>query len=176
VAAGICLVALAVIAGILFAAGAHDNVQVAELRQHGVPVEVTVTKCLGLLGGSGSNAAGYTCRGTFVVDGRRFYAALPDTSLYASGTKLREITVADDPGLLSTPAAVERQRPSGKVFILPSGLLAVVLLSSAALLVKGRRRYPLAGTSSASGSGEGQPALLPGFRRDEPLGATARGV
>ena len=58
VVVGLCLVSLFVSAAVLFVAGFHDNAQMNELRTDGVPVEITVAKCLGLLGGSGSNQAG----------------------------------------------------------------------------------------------------------------------
>ena len=43
--------------------GIHTNQQNDRLRNDGVPVTFTVAGCLGLLGGSGSNAAGYSCHG-----------------------------------------------------------------------------------------------------------------
>ena len=82
----------------LYVAGARKNAQIADLRQHGVPVEVTITGCQGLLGGSGSNAAGYACRGTFTLDGRRDDEALPGNTLLSPGTKVRAVAVPGDPG------------------------------------------------------------------------------
>ncbi|HMK62757.1 MAG TPA: hypothetical protein VK386_03975, partial [Acidimicrobiales bacterium] len=57
---GVLVLAFSVI--VLFLAGAHRNAQLNLLRQRGVPVTMTVTNCLELLGGSGSNGAGYSCR------------------------------------------------------------------------------------------------------------------
>ena len=59
----ILLVGVTVLAVVLIVAGVHSNNQTNRLRNDGVPVTVTVTGCLGLLGGSGSNAAGDACQG-----------------------------------------------------------------------------------------------------------------
>lgn len=68
----VCLGALSVLAVTLLLAGVEKNAQITRLRQRGVPVTVTMTGCIGLAGGSGSNLAGYECRGTFRLDGRRY--------------------------------------------------------------------------------------------------------
>ena len=64
------MAALAVLAVAFTVAGVHHNSQIDRLRTQGVVVSVTVTGCQGQLGGSGSNVAGYSCRGTFTLDGR----------------------------------------------------------------------------------------------------------
>ena len=70
---------LAVLVVVFTVAGVHKNSQINRLRHDGVPVTVTVTNCLGLMGGSGSNAAGYSCTGTFTIDGTRYTESLPGT-------------------------------------------------------------------------------------------------
>ncbi len=136
----LCLASVAVLAVAFFVTGARKNAQITSLREHGVPVEVTVTNCIGLLGGSGSNDAGYACRGTYVVDGRRQYEAIPGDTLYSAGTKIRGITVADDPGLLSTAADVAGEHASWRDFVTPTVLLVVL---AGLLLVLGLRRRRL---------------------------------
>jgi hypothetical protein len=133
------LVALAVLVVVLFAAGADKNAQITRLRQHGVRVEVTVSGCLGLLGGSGSNAAGYACNGTFTLDGHRYSDAIPGNTLYRPGTTVRAVTDPSDPGLLSTAAVVANEHPSSTVFILPACLLLVLALLVGAVLRRWRR-------------------------------------
>ena len=54
VVVAVCLVALAVTGVILLVAGVQNNDQIDNLRHHGVPVAVTVTGCLGLMGGTGA--------------------------------------------------------------------------------------------------------------------------
>ena len=132
------LAGLVVASGALYAAGAHKNAQVASLRDHGVSVEVTVTGCLGQLGGSGSNAAGYSCRGTFVL-GHRQTVVLPDGAPHSPGDRVREVTVASDPGLVSPPALVASSSVSWTVFVLPTILLVGAVLTAGAWFVSRRR-------------------------------------
>ena len=138
VAIGVCLLALAATVTVLLAAGIEKNAQITRLRHDGVPVEVTVTGCFGLMGGSGSNLAGYDCKGTFTLGGRRYSDAIPGNALFSSGTRLRGIAVPEDPGLFSTPRVLATERPSSRVFLLPGLLLAALVLGTAGLIMKRR--------------------------------------
>ncbi len=69
VVVGLILATLAVLGILFIVVGINKNDQINELKGHGVPVTYVVSKCLGLLGGSGSNAAGYSCQGSY--DDRR---------------------------------------------------------------------------------------------------------
>ena len=147
----ICLVALAATVITLFVAGVQKNAQINRLRQQGVPVEVTVSGCLGLMGGSGSNLAGYDCKGTFTLDGHRYSAAIPGNVLYPPGSMLPGVAVPEDPALLSTPSAMATQHTSWRVFILPTVLLvALGLLVGAAVLKRGSIRRASAQIPSAA--------------------------
>lgn len=136
----LCVVGVVVTAGALFYGGAHKNAEIAALRTSGVPVTMTVDGCRGLLGGSGSNAAGYSCWGSFTAAGRRYRGYIPGTALHAPGSTVRVVTVADDPALLTTPAMLATEEPSWRVFLLPSALLGGVVLGLSALAL--RRRGP----------------------------------
>lgn len=136
---GACSVALAALVTVLFLAGAHKNAQITELRQHGVRVEDKVSRCLGLLGGSGSNAGGYACAGTFMLDGQRYDEAIPGDTLRAPGAILRAVAVPGDPPLVSTVRALQAEHSSWRVFILPTVLLVVLLLLVATLALRPRR-------------------------------------
>jgi len=136
----LCLVALAVLVVVLFVAGAHRNAQVNRLHQHGVTVDVTVSGCIGLVGGSGSNAAGYSCRGSFTLMGHRYNEAIPGSTFRASGTTFKAVTVPGDPALLSPVHAVSTEHSSASVFILPSVLLVILLLLVGALVLRRRHR------------------------------------
>jgi hypothetical protein len=133
---GLTLVTLAVLGIVFTVVGINKNDQINELRDHGVPVTYVVSKCLGLLGGSGSNAAGYSCQGSYTVDGRRYFENLPGSSRYAPGAEVKAISVRSDPTLLSTPAIVGSERASASVFILPAVLLGVCALLVLALLLR----------------------------------------
>jgi hypothetical protein len=134
----VCLGTLAVLVVVLFLAGAERNAQITRLRQHGVPVKVTVSGCLGLMGGSGSNLVGYQCRGTFTTGGHRYSESIPGDTFYAPGATLRAVTVPGDPALLSTVRSLATERPSWRVFILPASLLIVLALLVGALLRRHR--------------------------------------
>jgi hypothetical protein len=135
----VVLLALAVTAGILFSAGAQKNAQITRLRQHGVPVEITVSGCLGLLGGSGSNAAGYACAGSFTLAGHVYRESIPGDTHYRPGATVRGVTDPDDPGLLATAGMVSAEHPSGNVFILPAVLAALFALGVGFVLLRWRR-------------------------------------
>jgi hypothetical protein len=134
-----CLTALLILVPLLYLAGVHRNAQVSGLRQHGVAVDVVVSRCVGLLGGSGSNGAGYQCEGTYTVHGHRYAETIPGNTLYPPKARVPAIVDPGDPTLLSSPAAVERSRPSESVFILPT-VLAVGLILMVTCLVLRRRR------------------------------------
>jgi len=136
---GLCLIALAGLVIGLYVAGAHKNAQISGLRQHGVAVEVKVTGCLGLLGGSGSNVAGYACAGTFALDGHRYREDLPGTDLRAPGSLVKAVAVPGDPPLLSTARDVATQRASAGVYLVPSILLVVEAVLVGALVIRRRR-------------------------------------
>lgn len=139
---GICLVSLLALVVALFAAGADKNAQINELRLHGVPVEVTVSKCLGLLGGSGSNEAGYACKGTYTLFGHNYNEAIPGNIFRAPGTRLNAVAAPSDPRLFSTASDVASEHASLRVFILPAILLIVLALLVVALVVRSRSRSP----------------------------------
>ena len=134
------LATLAVLAVVFFVVGAHKNAQIDELRLHGEPVEVTITKCLGLMGGSGSNSAGYACTGTFHFGGRLFDEAVPGDVLYAPGTRLAATAASNGSGLFAPVGVLAGEHSSWTVFIVPGALaLAFATLASPWVL---RRTVP----------------------------------
>jgi len=132
------LLALALLGVGLFVVGIHKNAQITDLRQHGVPVEMTVTGCLGQLGGSGSNTAGYACRGTYTIDGHRYEEAIPGNVLRAPKTTVRAVADPGKPGLVSTANDVASEHASAKVFVVPTILLVVLVLLLAAFGLRRR--------------------------------------
>jgi hypothetical protein len=134
-----CLAALGLAVVSLFVAGIHKNAQITLLRQHGVGVEVTVTGCRGLLGGSGSNAVGATCRGIFVLDGRSYSDTIPGDTLRAPGTTLRLVTAESDPGVVATVHQAETEHASWTIFLLPSVLLIALLALLTSCVIALRR-------------------------------------
>jgi hypothetical protein len=133
----VSLVALTVV---FLLAGINKNSQIDRLQQHGAPVEVVVTGCRGELGGTGTNAVGYSCRGSFVVDGHRYDESIPGNAFHAPGTHLAALAVPNDPALLDTVADVRGEHASGSVFILPAVLFVAALLDAAWVLRRLRHR------------------------------------
>jgi hypothetical protein len=125
---GLILITLAVVVVVLFVAAFHKNNQISRLHRDGVPVAIRVTRCRGLLGGSGSNAAGYACQGSFTLVGHRYTEGIPGDSLHPPGTMLRGVAVPGDPALVTTAGALEGEHVSSRVFILPAALLVVLVL------------------------------------------------
>jgi hypothetical protein len=137
---GLCLATLAVLVVVFTVVGANKNAQISSLRQHGVKVDVVVTQCRGLMGGSGSNAAGYACQGTFTFGGHRYTQEIPGNTLYPPGHVIKSVTVPDDPALVSPISMVNVEHASWRVFILPAVLLIVLGLVSAGLILRRRHR------------------------------------
>ena len=119
--------ALLVVIVVLTVAGIGSNNQIDALHDRGVPVTVTVTGCLGLLGGSGSNAAGYSCHGTYTLDGHRYTESLPGTAFHRPGSTIASVAVPGDPALVSPVNIVNNQHSSAGVFVLPAVLTGVLL-------------------------------------------------
>jgi hypothetical protein len=126
----------------LLVAGIQKNAQIAQLRHDGVSVEVRVAECRGLLGGSGSNGAGYACWGTFTLAGQRYTEAIPGNELLTPGSRLRLVTIAGDPGVLAAPGVVANAHPSARVFILPAALFALLVAVAGALVLRRRDAQP----------------------------------
>jgi len=137
---GACLVVLLAVAMILLVAGVEKNSQANTLTHHGVTVDIKVTGCLGLLGGSGSNGAGYACKGTYTYQGRHYLQDIPGTALHTAGSIVRGVIAPDDPGLVSTPSEVAAQPASWNVYVAPAVLFLVFVLILASLILLRRRR------------------------------------
>ncbi len=141
VATGIFVVALAVTAAAFLVVGIHQNSQIDALHHRGVPVVVTVSGCTGLLGGSGSNAAGYACTGSFTLGGRRYSESIPGSStLYPTGATVPGVAVpGGDPPLMTTVAILATEHTSRTVYVVPAVLLVVLALLVGFLVIRRRR-------------------------------------
>jgi hypothetical protein len=147
VVSGVCLAAIAVTAIILLIAGIQKNQQITSLQQHGVPVRVTVSNCIGLMGGSGTNVAGYACTGTYTVNGHSYQEAIPGTALHQPGSIVQGVTVPGDPRLLSTPGQVAGDRASSRVFIAPAVLLVGLVVLVGIVIRRRSHRAQVEATS-----------------------------
>jgi len=149
------LVGLCVLTVALFVAAVNKDSAIVRLQQHGVPVEVTVTSCLGNLGGSGSNAASYTCSGTFSLDDHQTDVIDGTTTFHRSGSTIAAVTDPSDPADLATATTVATTHRSGSAYVVPI-ILAVVLVLLIALVVWRRPRPDDDRTAGGTESGSGQ--------------------
>jgi len=101
------------------------------------------------MGGSGSNAAGYSCTGSFTIHGMRYVETLPGTGHHAPGDQLAATVVPSDPALVSPNSVLRTEHSSFSVFILPLVLLVVLaLLIALIVVVRQRRRDPMETTAA----------------------------
>jgi len=140
VALGLVLATLAVLAIVFTVVAVHTNRQDDRLHNDGVPVTFTVSGCMGLLGGSGSNAAGYACRGTYTLDGHRYNEPLPGVAFHRPGSTVAAIAVPGDPALVSPASIVATEQSSAGAYVLPVILWVLLLALAGLLLVLHRRR------------------------------------
>lgn len=154
----ILVVVVVVLVIVLYAAGARKNAQVTKLRDHGVPVVVTITQCRGELGGSGSNGAGFVCRGAYRLDGRRYVESIPGDTRYDPGTSIKAVSVVADPRLVAPAATVASEHASATVYVLPTVLLAALLATCGVLLYRLRRRRARPADVDSPGGDDNPPA------------------
>jgi hypothetical protein len=141
----VVLVTLGVLVVVFTVVGEHKNAQIDELHDQGVPVTFTIDRCLGLLGGSGTNGAGYACTGSYELGGHRYHQPLPGYAYHAPGATVRAVAVPSDPTLVSSAALVRTDHPSARVYILPGVLFAVLVALLAVVLLAWRRQRRAAG-------------------------------
>ena len=150
VAAAVCLLAIAVVAVVLFVAGSQKNAQIKSLQTHGVTIDAKVTGCLGLLGGSGSNGAGYDCTASYVYQGQRYTEDIPgNDQALAAGTTIKGVIASDDAALFSTPPTVAGEHTSARVYLAPAILAGVFVVLSGAWILLWRRPSRAAGASTS---------------------------
>jgi hypothetical protein len=148
VVAVLLLVVLAVLVVIVALEAGNQNSRMHRLRQHGVPVTVTVTSCEGVLGGTGTAASSFICQGSFTLDGQTHTEVIDGNQQNLPlGSTIRGVTIPTDPALLSTASAVAGAHADWKAFI-TAGILFVVLVVGLGLTVRfwrsGKGRSPRA--------------------------------
>jgi hypothetical protein len=136
------VVVLAALVIILTVTAANKNDRIDRLGRHGVPVQVTVTVCVAMASGTGATIVGYTCRGTFTLDGQSHEDVIRGSNVVRpAGQKLRGITDPGDPALLSTARAVATTHASWTAYV-AAGVSLVLLLLLVALVLWRARRAP----------------------------------
>jgi hypothetical protein len=118
---GALLLALfALVIVVSFISATNDNARIDRLKDHGVAVAVTVTNCVGNIGGSGSNAAGYTCDGSYRVNGIHYREVIGSKTTSSSvGTKVRAVADPSRPSTIELASAVQASSSSVSVYLVP---------------------------------------------------------
>ena len=137
--AGVVLcVVLAVVVTVSFISATNDNARIDRLKTHGVSVTVTVTNCVGNIGGSGSNAAGYTCQGEYRINGVRYHEVIGSkTSMSDPGSKVRGVVDPARPSTIELASAVASSSASPSVYLVP-GLLTLLLAGFVLILIRNK--------------------------------------
>jgi len=134
------LVVFALIIVVSFISATNDNATIQRLKTHGIPVNVTVTSCIGNIGGSGSNSAGYTCRGVYHVGADRFDEIIGSmTNFSAPGTSVSGEVDPAKHGTVELASAVRGSTASAGAFV-PPGLMCALLIILAMALRRTARR------------------------------------
>lgn len=133
---------LATLAIVFFVAGIHRNNQISDLKSNGVTVNIKVTECLALIGGTGSNPAGYVCQGALTIDGHHYTEVIPGSDPLKKGQIMKVVVVPNDPALLTPLHTLLDEHSSGTVFILPASLLVALLVLIGTLVAQRRHRGP----------------------------------
>jgi uncharacterized membrane protein len=136
---GLGAVALVTFATVFLFVGLSKNNQITQLQRAGVAVEARVSGCLGELGGTGSNAAGYSCKGSFTLDGNNYQVTIPGDALRIPGSRVRIVALSTDPRLVETQARLANEHASAGVFVLPIALYAAFIVVVGAVVMVRRR-------------------------------------
>jgi len=149
VSATVLLVVFAIIVVVTFISAFNDNARVDRMKNHGIPVTVTVTSCVGNIGGSGSNASGYTCRGSYRVNGVRYVEVIGSKSTQSNpGTEVQGVVDPSRRSTVELTSAVRASSSSPSVYFVPVLLAVFFVIGSVAL----RRRHRSSPSRATQGS------------------------
>jgi hypothetical protein len=141
------LVIFAVVVVISFLSAANDDARISRLKSHGIAVAITNVGCVGNLGGSGSNGSGYTCTGTYEVNGTKYREVIRSMTAYSSPTTaVRGVVDPSQHSSVELATSVKTSSSSLSVFIAPT-LLALAFL----VLTYAFRRFVRRGRSLRQG-------------------------
>ena len=138
VAVGLALSFVALIVNVV--STAHDNSRIERMKTHGIAVSVSVTRCIGNVGGSGSNGAGYTCQGDYSIAGTAYHELIGSMTTFAvSGTKVNSVADPSKPTTVILASALAKSTASPAAYV-PAGLMAIVLIALTFVFVRFARR------------------------------------
>jgi hypothetical protein len=115
---------LVVIAVVVLLGSLSDRATTNRLKSEGIHVSASVTECIGNLGGSGSNSAGFTCHGRYVVRGGHYEEVISGLQTFApQGTKVAVIADPQRLSTIETVAQLEASTTSMVPFVVSGALL-----------------------------------------------------
>jgi hypothetical protein len=129
VVVGSAIVALAVLVLVLTIEAVHKNSRIHGLQRRGVPVDVTVTSCLGILSGTGITVTSFECSGSFDLAGRSYSAVIAGSNInHAAGDVVKAVADPKHPTSISTPSSLVNAHSSWRAFIGPAVLFLLLVL------------------------------------------------
>jgi hypothetical protein len=157
---GLVILVMATLVVVTAIDAAQHNSRVSRLQQRGVPVDVTVTSCLGLASGTGITVDGFQCRGTFALEGHTYNEVIGGSSVnIPPGTTVHAVVVPREPSSLSTKATAASKDAAWKSYLTAGVLLLItILLTVGWLLLRARWRRPVAPSDQAPDHILGKPA------------------
>lgn len=129
IAVVVLLATLAAI-GIVFVVDAADhNRRLADLQHRGVHVDVTITRCIGNATGTGITVLGYTCTGSYRLDGVSYTSHITgNADKHLPGEILHAVADPHDPKNVAIAQYVASGRPSWHAYAVGGVVLAVTLV------------------------------------------------
>lgn len=138
---GLAIVVVAVLVAVLTIQAADKNSRTDSLRHRGVPVDVTVTDCLGILSGTGVTVAYFQCSGSFDLGGRSYHAVIGGSDInHQAGDVVKAVADPKHPTSVSTASSLESADSSWRTFIGPGLLFVLLVLLVAGALWRSRRK------------------------------------
>jgi len=124
--------------GLVTTANEQNNARLTRLQHHGIMTQVTIRSCIGNLGGSGSNAAGFTCTGTYLVDGIHEVVTVNGlVTFQAPGSKVTGVVDPSNLSYVATATSVAHDRTTSPPVVATSALGLLIAVTGFDIL---RRR------------------------------------
>jgi hypothetical protein len=128
VVVGLAIAVVAVLVVVLAIQAVHKNSRIDGLQRRGVPVDVTVTNCLGILSGTGITVTSFQCSGSFTLAGRSYNALIAGSSAnHQAGDVVKAVADPKHPTSVSLASSLVNAHSSWRAFI-GAGVLFVLLL------------------------------------------------
>ena len=129
VVVGSAIVTLAVLVVVLTIGAAHKNSRIDGLRHRGVPVDVRVSSCFGILSGTGITVTTFQCSGSFTLSGHSYHAVIAGSDVnHAAGDVVKAVADPKHPTSVSIVSSLATAQSSWHAFITPAVLLLLLVV------------------------------------------------